>query len=159
MSKPLTFRNVTYALRSMNDKNKRFLSALAKTWQKGADVILKKTISENFSGRPGLIRRSGKASQAIKTRTTRNAYNVVTQFFIDKNNPAKIYIPTHDKARRRRTISATNSKYLTFQMPDGKWVKKKRVFIPQRTDVFGTLNREGLKLRRQGIATAVRMFR
>ena len=159
MSKPLTFKNVTFALRSMNDTNKRFLTALANTWQRSAEVLLKKTIAENFSGRPGLIRRSGKASQALKTRTTRNAFNVVTQFFIDKNNPARIYIPTHDKAKRRRTISATNAKYLTFQLAGGQWVKKKRVFIPQRTDVFGTLNREGRKLRRQGIATAVRMFR
>lgn len=159
MTMRFTFKNVKISLDQMNKKNKKFLQAIFISWKLNSNLLLKKVISDNYSGRPGLMKKSGNASRAIKTTTIRKGFNVITRFFIDPNNPARVYIPIHDKIRRSRIIRATSSKFLTYKLPDGTWRKSKSVFIPQRTDVFGQITRGGKLFRREGIRAALRALK
>lgn len=159
MSMSLTFKGVTSTLRKMNSGNKKFLLLVKHNWNISSKRILEDIKRTQYSGRAGLIPRSGRLKKLLQVKTWIYGNNVTTRFSFDKDNPASIYFPTHDKSRRRRVIRAKSGGYLTFKLPDGTWRKVKRVFIPQRTDVFGAIKKGGKIFRRDGVITALRTYR
>lgn len=155
----LTFKGVSKALENLAAKNAKFLTAVAKNWSTGANTLVSDIVRTQYSGRPALNRKSGNLARLIQTTTAIEGDNVITRFFINSSNPARIYWKTHDKVQRRRTIRATGGGFMTFKLPNGEWRKVKKVYIPARTNVIGALNKGGKRLRIQGVAQALKVYR
>jgi len=154
-----TIKGAREVFQHFNAKNKKFFSAVAKNWALGAQLLIAKIVREQFSGRPGLKRKSGNAARALQSRTRREGFDVVQRIFINPSNPARIYIPNHDKSGRRKVLRPTNKPYMTFRADDGRFIRTKRVVLVKRTDIVGSFKREGRAFRAAGINEALKVYR
>ena len=155
----LTTKNARVVLDQIINKNRSFFQIIKSSWGRDAQILLGKLIRKQYSGRPGVKKITGNLARLFLSNTQIVGNNVVQKIFIDKNNPAKVYMAIHDISREGGgIIRAKRSTYLTFQNADGNWVKVQSVFIPARTDVLGFINKELPKLRIRSLNDAVKVF-
>jgi len=130
--------------------NQKFLQDVKRRWVMDAQDIIALINRARLTtgGNNSLKRRSGQASRVIMSRTTitKLTQTVVNKFFLDKNNPASVYLPVHDKSYKgSRIIRPKRGKWLKFKTADGNWVTTNRVFIPPRTDIMQILTKRAKK--------------
>jgi len=148
-------------LKQLLDKgSSNFLPEVRKRWAIDGQQVVGKIVREQLSGRPGLKRVSGDAARALNTTTIQEGNSdVVQKYFIPESNPAKVYLPIHDKSwKKSRIIRPKNKKYLHFKWGKGKndWAMTKRVKIPRRTNIIETIVKDGKRRRAISLNTILR---
>lgn len=123
-----------------------FLKDLKIAWSEIGNSLVSGVVKTQLSGRPGLERVTGNAARALNVNTKIKSNNVVQKFYLQSSNPAKIYLPMHDKRRKGSGyITSKNSSHLHFKTKSGDWVKTDKVYIPVRTDIYGYIDEKGKK--------------
>ena len=165
-------------LKILRDRPLKFLRTVQRLWKQDDNTTVGEIIRNQLSGRKGkkgLNRVSGQAARALNIKTEIVGKDVVSTMFIPSSNPAKDYLPTHDKSRKGDgTIRAKNKPYLVFKMHSStrsysksgkklkrstkefRWVRTKQVKIPIRTNIIEYYTKEGGRRRAGSIRKALK---
>lgn len=156
----LSIKGQEKLIRILQTGHTRFLKDVAKRWQLDGQRTIALIVRKMLTGRPGLRRVTGNAARALGTVTKIVGRDVVQKFFLVSSNPAKTYLPIHDKSRKGDgVIRARTKPYLVFKTREGNWVSKKQVRIPIRTDILGAIDKVGGKLRLESTVQALKVFK
>lgn len=153
----LTSKGQEELYRVLREGGDEFLDDLTERWKKDGSFVIRKVVKEQLTGRPGLEQVTGNASRALNVKTRRTRGNVTQEFFLVKNNPAKYYLPIHDKSRTGDgTIKAKNKPFMTFKTKEGNWRRAKQVKIPIRTNILETITIVGHERRTTSVSTSLK---